>query len=558
MNVFLTGVTGFIGRSLLPQLQAALGDDDKLYVLVRRDYPCDDSRVIVLRGDLETIEAYRAELLDSDYVFHLGANATFGDDADYDRTNLDPVRKMADILDQSDRLKDLVFTSTIGAVDRAPDDDCAAPLNARSVPHPTSEYGRSKLRAEQCLRESGVPFTIFRATWVYGKHMRGNSHLNQFATMVCKGTPLVRLGFPGRVSLIHVDDLCAAMVACMDNPKVIGKVYFAEAESLSIGAIFKTIHEKVYNRKPFQIPVPRLRFLTGRLHSSLPLAATNLFLDYLCAKDDQFQQDLLPEKPRLFAESVGDILATNRLATGAWVITGANSGIGLALAHALHGQGRSLMLVDKNTDRLDKFDGQLVVKADLSDREDVAKVASRAGELNLGVLVNNAGVGYRKSFDAISPEEIETTLAVNVQAPVMLTKMLLPTLARQNSTIVNVGSSVAYHPLPGMEMYAASKAFLVIWSESLSEELKGDNTVITFSPSGTDTRFQEEAGVKREAKGKGLLQPEFVALQIIKAVRKERRIVIIGLKTKVLLLVARFLPRRVNAILFGKLFAAMR
>jgi len=91
-----------------------------------------------------------------------------------------------------------------------------------------------------------------------------------------------------------------------------------------------------------------------------------------------------------------------------------------------------------------------------------------------------------------------------------------------------------------MLMYSSTKAFISNWSESLTYELRDTNKVITFSPAGTNTNFQNSAGVKKEHDGKGLLTPEYVADQIIIAVKKHKTVVILDFKTKILLMISRF------------------
>jgi short-subunit dehydrogenase len=109
-----------------------------------------------------------------------------------------------------------------------------------------------------------------------------------------------------------------------------------------------------------------------------------------------------------------------------------------------------------------------------------------------------------------------------------------------------------------MLLYSATKAFISNWSESLTYELRATNKVVTFSPSGTLTNFQKEAGVKVEKGGKGLLKPEHVADEIIKAVKTGKSVVILGLKTNMLLLFSKVLPRKTNIAFWGRLFEKMR
>jgi len=175
MIVFITGASGFIGGQFLPQLLARLDSADRIYTLVREPEVPQDSRLVPLVGDLRSIDNHAAALLEAEWVFHLAANASFGDGAHYAEVNVRPVERMLAVLRRSQRLQRFVLVSTIGAVDRPPQDRITATLTVTSPTSPTSDYGRSKLAAEQVVRASGLPFTIIRPGWVYGARMRSRS-----------------------------------------------------------------------------------------------------------------------------------------------------------------------------------------------------------------------------------------------------------------------------------------------------------------------------------------------------------------------------------------------
>lgn len=558
MNIFVTGASGFVGKRFLSDLLAAAAPDWRIRVLARRPLRAAGPQVEVLQGDLENIGAHRNALLECDYVFHLAANATFDGDADYDAANLHPVREMVRILKGGSRLRNFVFTSTIGAVDRHDSDDCSRPLNADSVPSPRSRYGKSKLAAERLLRGSGLPFTIIRPSWVYGEDMRTGSHINRFVTMVHDGHPVRHLAFPGKVSLIHVGDLSLALVRCIDNPAAVGRTFFAETEALPIGGILATISDKLAGKKPFRVPVPSFSFLVGRVHGKLPLAVANLFVDYLCARDPEFARVFGLDAPVRFADGVEDVIRTNVRIAGTWVITGANSGIGFALARRLADCGTPLALIDRETENLSRFSSAAVYRADLANEAEIDALVESLSRTKIACLVNNAGVGLRGRFRDLPVEAIRSMIAVNAAAPLLLTRKLMENLVANESVIVNVASSVAYNPLPYMSVYAASKAFVGNWSESITYEMRKTNRVVTFSPSGTRTGFQQSADVKVQKDGKGLLTPEFVADRILRAALRGKQVVVLGLPSRVLLAVSRFLPRTLNLRLWGRLFEKYR
>jgi short-subunit dehydrogenase len=271
-----------------------------------------------------------------------------------------------------------------------------------------------------------------------------------------------------------------------------------------------------------------------------------------------FARDFQQGEPKRLEAQIRDIVDTNAFVSGVTVLTGANSGIGYALAKKLNEQGAKLVLVDKNTDRLSEFAHQTVLKVNLAQVDQTLQLANQLKGVKIRCLINNAGVGFRRSLETISMTELYETFHVNMLSPVLLIKELLPQLVQDQTTIVNVASSVAYNPLPQMSLYAASKAFISILSEALSYELRRTNRVLTVSPGGTWTNFQSSGGVAVQQGGKGLLSPEYVASQILGAIDSRKKILILGLKTKILLLVARVLPRSLNVRFWGVLFEQLR
>ncbi len=554
LNIFITGASGFIGNPVLKKIISKLDSDDKVFVLSRAVFDFEDKMIVVLRGDLENIEAYENEISESDYVYHLAANATFGSGCDYDKVNFFPTKKIVDILRRSKRIKNFIFTSTIGAVDRHKNDLCEKPLNANSIPAPTSAYGKSKLKSEDYIKQSGIPFTILRPTWVYGPNMRSNSHLNKFVSMLYEKRDFIfKLNFPGMVSLVNVDDLSEALANCIGNDDILNKTYFAETESLSLGGVLRIIFEKVRGGELRQIKVPKFKII-GWIHNLLPLTISNLFIDYLRAEDSDFKKDFKLEHIKRLVETVGDIVFSNIHNAGHWIVTGANSGIGFALADQLRQSGKKTILIDKDTGNIRDFDG-IILQTDLSDRNSLYDLGLKLDKYKIFRLINNAGVGFKKDFLSMEAGEIVKTVEVNVLAPLLLTKFLAGNIIKNEGTIVNIASSAAFNPLPGMSLYAASKSLILNWSYSLWYEMKGKCNVLTFSPSGTRTNFQKQAGV---AVTDDLLSPDHVAKEIIKMIEKKKSFAFLGFKNKIVSRITKFFPEKLNVIFWGEVFKKMR
>ena len=177
------------------------------------------------------------------------------------------------------------------------------------------------------------------------------------------------------------------------------------------------------------------------------------------------------------------------------LITGASGGIGGALARALDANGVGhLVLAGRRTHALEALADGLtcdttVVTADLSSTEGMTTLIERAGPVDL--LVNCAGFGSFGPFAECGSETQEGMVMVNCLAPVALTRAFLPAMiAAGHGCVVNIASGMSFQPMPYMSTYAATKAFLLHWSEGLAQELRGTGvTAVAVCPGTVHTGF---------------------------------------------------------------------
>jgi short-subunit dehydrogenase len=191
---------------------------------------------------------------------------------------------------------------------------------------------------------------------------------------------------------------------------------------------------------------------------------------------------------------------------GEWaLVTGASSGIGREFARALARDGMSCVLTARREDRLRALAAELerthgiatrVVTADLADPRGADGLADAVADLEIGVLVNNAGFGYAGRFDKQDVERLRALVHVNCVAPVVLTSRLLPAMrARGRGAVIISGSIAGHQPLPRLAAYSASKAFDRLLGEALWGELRGTGVdALVLEPGPTDTEFQATAG----------------------------------------------------------------
>ena len=249
------------------------------------------------------------------------------------------------------------------------------------------------------------------------------------------------------------------------------------------------------------------------------------------------------------------------------LITGASGGIGYDLALLAAADGKNLVLVARSADKLDKLaetirksckSEVITIIADLSEETGVSKLISEltTEKIPIDTLVNNAGFGDFGDFaKADLPKNLEM-IRLNISALTQLTHFAQQGMLKAGfGRILNVASTAAFMPGPGMAVYYASKAYVLSFSEALTRELKGSGvTLTTLCPGPTDTGFASTAGL-----GKSLMHRLLpaatsteVALAGYTAMKKGKAIVIPGFVNKLSAMSPRFTPRSmVRNMIYG-------
>jgi short-subunit dehydrogenase len=249
------------------------------------------------------------------------------------------------------------------------------------------------------------------------------------------------------------------------------------------------------------------------------------------------------------------------------VITGASSGIGLAYAHEFAKRGANLVLVARRGDVLKKisadikanFDVQIdVIELDLARIDSGQKLMDALSQLKLhaDILVNNAGFGTNNRVAKEDRKKIQQEILLNVGALVDLSAAVLPgMLSRDFGVIVNIGSTASFQPVPGMAVYAATKAFVRSFTEALWGETVGTNIrVLTVNPGATATEFFAE-GFKVSPTS-GLAPVSDVVKATFKALdaKKSKPSVIVGGRNSFMAKATRLLPQAAVIKVAGKMF----
>jgi short-subunit dehydrogenase len=225
------------------------------------------------------------------------------------------------------------------------------------------------------------------------------------------------------------------------------------------------------------------------------------------------------------------------------IITGASSGIGLALAKEFASKGSKLVLCARRMDRLAQLEQQLTgveiesVKADVSIETDcknlIEKAIARFGQID--VLINNAGISMRAIFEKVDLDVLRKLMDTNFWGTVYCTKYALPHLLKTKGSVVGIISIAGYVGLPGRTGYAASKFAVRGFLESLRiENMKKGLHVLVAAPGFTSSEVRKVAlTANGAAQGETprneekMMSAEECASHIYKAITKRKRSLIL-------------------------------
>jgi hypothetical protein len=251
------------------------------------------------------------------------------------------------------------------------------------------------------------------------------------------------------------------------------------------------------------------------------------------------------------------------------LVTGASKGLGAAFAEALAARGMNLVLVARSTGELNALSTRLYAKykvqrtvlsidlADPSSPQTIAEELERRG-IEVDLLVNNAGFGLNGAFLSHDPKQKQAEIEVNVQALVALTHLFGKAMAsRGKGGIINVASNASFQPVPYMATYAATKAFVLHFSEAIRHELAERGVqVMATCPGPTATSFFE--GTSTQLSPKDMDDAESVVKKTLEAFDQERGVAYPGrMSVRLTSWLPRLLPRALVARIAGNATAKM-
>lgn len=242
------------------------------------------------------------------------------------------------------------------------------------------------------------------------------------------------------------------------------------------------------------------------------------------------------------------------------LVTGASSGIGLAFSRALAERGANIILSARSEDKLNDLAKELlkgrdiwvkVIPSDLSEIKGAKQLLDKAKNIKVDILINSAGFGKWTSFTDQPLSTYRDMLNLNIGAVVELSYSFLPLMSdKKLSGVINVASTAAFQPVPYQAVYAASKSFVLNFSEALAGEYHDKGLrVLALCPGYTDTSFMDVAN--GNPTGMARSTPEEVVAAALKAFAKNKPYVVPGVSNYINSLIPRILSRKavINIVL---------
>lgn len=330
--VIITGANGFVGQHLVPLAKRYFGASNILCLVTKtiKEKPLEDNGLKILKeNDLETLEVDLVTGKNLDklpkkprLVIHLAAN-TDTSKPDH-RANDLGTKNLIMAIGPLDKNTHIIYTGT--TVLYSGRLDCSKPITELTKPVPTNEYGRSKLRAENFLKEQsklqGFPLTVLKLNTIYGGDPRSYKMFKVLKKNILARKLTTRLNWPGKTAIIHVKDVVSAILMFSKKTPKIGKqeTYILSAENLTMAQISKIMHKKM-GIEYRQINLPKFlwkalslsRIVIPLFERITPLPIYNLSWRFglivdnvIWCKTDMVSKALPNWKPCKFAKGVED------------------------------------------------------------------------------------------------------------------------------------------------------------------------------------------------------------------------------------------------------------
>jgi short-subunit dehydrogenase len=240
------------------------------------------------------------------------------------------------------------------------------------------------------------------------------------------------------------------------------------------------------------------------------------------------------------------------------LITGASGGIGKEFAQIFARKGYNLVLVARNENKLQQiaksFEKEYDIRVtvlpfDLSQTNSASKLYSEIKDrkIQIDILINNAGIGDYGYFMESDLKRTSDMINLNITTLTELSLLFLKEMkTRNNGKILNIASTASFQPVPKFAVYAATKSYVLNFTEALHYELKGTNvSASVLCPGPTSTGFEKSANMIGSNLFKsGVMKAENVAKIGYKGLMKDEMTIIPGFKNKIMAILSNMMPSR--------------
>jgi nucleoside-diphosphate-sugar epimerase len=556
MKILITGASGFVGR------QAAIealhqghhvvtlgrsGISDDLLALGAETIFLENWSNRSIRNALKQLESGEER---PDVIMHLAGDASYGRGSHYVTSNVEPTRCLIEWAQEFSPNCRFLLASSVGAQD-FPRRHSRTLHDETTTPVPRSDYGKSKLAAEEVVRNSRLNWSIARLGMVIGDRMRKDSHVAELARLSHnRVAQSVLTHVNGVLPLIHVDD-CARALMLLVTSSCTEETFLLVSENVPISNIVQQASGR--SKHGFT-----LKF--GPLAGLLPAKLATVFLPVMAFDNSKIRElgwrasvstrDALQTVPGIYQDRRSE----------AAVVTGVASGLGKSFMLELIERGATVIGVDINQTALDDLRNahpeHHFICADVAQEDAWQKIELALDHLpaKLYSLYLIAGIGRKGDFGDQPVTTVIAQFQVNVISRLVLASEYLRFLERMGATgrLAIVSSSTALQPMAGFSVYGATNSALYSFIRTIQQEIAAEHCqVIGIIPGGMDTGFQSAAGVRRFA-GEKLLNPRNVARRVLDYEGQRHKNFVIGRNARLTFVLTKFLPVRVADFLWAR------
>jgi UDP-glucose 4-epimerase len=336
VRFLVTGATGFIGRRVITKLLTAHPPEDIVCLVKRSAIPAEmaaESRyqkagIRIIEGDLDDPSVSREAAPQADVILHLAANIDTALPESQIRVNDIGVENLLNWLKPISRGARIVYTSSIAVHDR--NGAASGPIVETSPYTPRTDYGITKLRGEHILearaKTDGFTYTFLRLATVYGPGSKQGGMFDLLFKMTSEGSLGGRIDWPGRTSIIHVDDTADLIIGIAKIPEAANQVYcVANAEAPTVGQLAQRIGRiSGHPVNPIALPNWMWSAIRGVIWSAPVRALTpksaalvywrlSLIVDHGFWYDTRKLQSVWAKPPRDVDEAIADMLAARKV-----------------------------------------------------------------------------------------------------------------------------------------------------------------------------------------------------------------------------------------------------